>query len=424
MHILVTGLSHKTAPIDLREKMTFPASSQAEALNALSSAPHISEAVILSTCNRTEVYAVVNDTEAGKTETVSFLSEFCRLPADKIEPHLYFHTREHSIHHLLRVVCSLDSMVLGEAQILGQVKEAYQEALEAGSTSVILNKLFTHALKVGKRARTETGIGESAVSVSSVAVELAQNVFEDLKGRTVMIIGAGEMSQLTGQALRDGGVTSFMVANRTYAKAEQFAREFKAEPVRFEDFPKYMVRSDIVISSTGAPTSILDKGTMQRVMAGRRRAPIFLIDIAVPRDIDPDVGDLHNVFLYNVDDLQNVVAGNIADREAEARKVEELILEELNDFTGWLSSLEAVPTIAALTRRAEEIRNAEVEKALSKLDHLSDRDRNEINALAKIILSKMLHEPVVRLKRRSEEKDQYLYVEILRDLFDLDRDDS
>ena len=421
MHILVTGLSHKTAPIEIREKMAFPIESQESALEELIKSRFISEGVILSTCNRTEVYTAVTDPDRAADDVVAFLCDFCGIKKVDLNRHLYSYARERSIHHLFRVVSSLDSMVLGEAQILGQVKEAYTTALERGATSVILNKLFTNALRVGKRARTETAIGESAVSVSSVAVELAKNVFEDLRGRVVMIVGAGEMSELTAQSLRDNGVTSFLVANRTYEKAVDFSQRFKAEPVRFEDLHAYMIRADIVISSTGAQEAVITRSGMHKIMQERRHSPIFLIDIAVPRDVEPDAGDVQNVFLYNIDDLKAVVDANLSERQTEAEKVEVLILEEIEDFTEWLSSLDVVPTIAELKEMAESIRNEEVEKVLNKLGDLSDKDKNEIGAMAKVILSKMLHEPVIRLKAKGEDKDQYLYVETLRYLFGLEK---
>jgi glutamyl-tRNA reductase len=424
MQIIVLGLSHKTAPVEIREKISFPASEQAGHLDRLLMYPSIAEAAILSTCNRTELYAVVEDPELGQTDLTAFLAEFGGIKIQDLEQHLYCSTLDKAIHHLFRVVSSLDSMVLGEAQIQGQIKEAYACALEAESTGVILNKLFAAALSVGKRARSETAIGESAVSISSVAVELAMNVFEDLKGRTVLIIGAGDMSELTAQALQDNGVTSIVVANRTYERAEEFARKFSGRAARFDDFPAEMRNSDIVISSTGAAGFVLTKQTMAEVMKGRKNRPIFLVDIAVPRDIAPDVDSLNGVFLYNIDDLQAVIASNLADREREAEKVEAIIETEVEVFTGWLGSLDIVPTIAALKKRAEAIRTAEVEKALNKMPDLSDKDKNEINALAKVVLSKILHEPIVKLKEHEHEKERYMYLETVRYLFGLKDEDK
>lgn len=424
MHIIVLGLSHKTAPVEIREKISFPAAEQPAQLDRLMMYPSIAEAAILSTCNRTELYTVVEDPDLGRGEMAAYLAEFGGIPQADLERHLYSATLDKAIHHLFRVVSSLDSMVLGEAQIQGQIKEAYALALEAESTGVILNKLFAAALSVGKRARSETAIGESAVSISTVAVELAMNVFEDVKGRTVLIIGAGDMSELTAQALKDKGVTSIVVANRTYERAEEFARKFGGRAARFDDFPAEMRNADIVISSTGASGFVLTKETMADVMKGRKNAPIFLVDIAVPRDIAPDVESLNGVFLYNIDDLQAVIASNLADREREAEKVELIIESEIETFTGWLGSLDIVPTIAALKKRAEMIRTEEVAKALSKMTELNDKDKNEVNALAKVILSKILHEPIVKLKEHKHEKERYQYLETIRYLFGLKEEDK
>jgi glutamyl-tRNA reductase len=310
-------------------------------------------------------------------------------------------------------------MIVGEAQILGQVKEAYTCAFEAEATSIIFNKLFTAALRTGKRVRSETAIGESATSVSSAAVALAERVFEDLQGRTVMILGAGKMSELTAQALQTSGVTSVIVSNRTYERAVELARAFKGRAVKFDEFTSHMVDADIVISSTGAPDFILRKEDMTKVMRERRHTPIFLIDIAVPRDIEPKVGDLYNVFLYDIDDLQSVVSSNLAERAKEAEIGEAIIDEEVEGFNAWISSLEVTPTITDLKVRAETIRSAETEKIFNKLPDLSEKAKNEINALTKLILAKLLHEPVVNLKKRKDEKDEYLYVESIRHLFGL-----
>ncbi len=424
MQIIVLGLSHKTAPIEIRERISFPASEQAAYLDRLLMYPSLTEAVILSTCNRTELYCAAENVDSAREEMTSFLVDVGNLKRAELEKHLYYFTLEQAIHHLFRVVSSLDSMVLGEAQIQGQIKEAYTLALEAESTGTIFNKLFENAIRVGKRARSETAIGESAVSISTVAVGLALNVFEDLKGRTVLIIGAGEMSELTAQALQDNGVVSIVVANRTYERAQQFATRFGGRAARFDDIQAEMRQADIVISSTGASGFVLTKDMMSEVMRERKHAPIFLVDIAVPRDIAPDVDSLNGVFLYNVDDLQEVVASNLADRENEAEKVEIIVEEEINAFSTWISSLEIVPTIAALKSLAEKIRTEEVGKTLNKLDGLSEKDKNEINALAKVVLSKILHEPIVRLKGHEHDKERYLYLETVRYLFNLSDDDE
>lgn len=420
MYVLVVGLSHKTAPVEIREKVAFPIEEQPAALAKLLSQDSIAEAVILSTCNRTEIYAVANDLERGKKNLVRFLCEYHPIKEKELIKHIYSYELDKAIHHLFRVASSLDSMVVGEAQILGQVKEAYNCAFEAEATSIIFNKLFTAALRTGKRARSETAIGESATSVSSAAVELAERVFEDLQGRTVMVLGAGEMSELTAQALQTRGVTSVVVSNRTYERAVELARAFNGRAVKFDEFTKHMVDTDIVISSTGAPDFILRKKDMTKVMRERRHAPIFLIDIAVPRDIEPTVGDLYSVFLYDIDDLESVVSSNLAERAKEAEVAEGIIEEEVGEFNSWISSLEVTPTIADLKDKAESIRSAETEDILKKLSNLSEKEKNEINALTKLILAKLLHEPIINLKKRRDEKDRYLYVESIRHLFSLE----
>lgn len=419
MYVIVVGLSHKTAPVELREKLSISPVKQKEALDKLLSYKHIAEAVILSTCNRTEVYAVANDLKGGEKDIIDFLLSYHPIGKKDLLKHLYFYQLDQAVHHLFRVASSLDSMVVGEAQILGQVKEAYGYALEAGATSVILNRLFTYALKAGKRVRTETAIGESATSVSSAAVELAKNVFEDLKGRTAMVLGAGEMSELTVQALQGSGVSSVIVSNRTYKRAEELAQIFGGKAVKFDRFGEYMVDADIVISSTGAPHYVVKREDMVRVMHQRRHAPIFLIDIAVPRDIEPAVGDIYNVFLYDIDDLESVVQSNLSERAREAEKAEQIVGGEVGDFLAWISSLEATPTIASLKDKAEAIRAAEVEKLLSKLTSLSEKEKNEVNAATKLILAKLLHEPIVYLKEHQREKGEYLFIETLRKLFGL-----
>lgn len=420
MHIVVTGLSHKTAPVEIREKLTFPPEVQNEALHALLSYRNISEGVILSTCNRTEIYIVTNDLEAGKQNTVRFLCDFHNFKYSELSPYFYFHDSIEAVHHLFRVVSSLDSMVVGEAQILGQIKEAYEYAFEAGATNIILNRLFRHGFSVGKKIRTETEIGESAVSVSYAAVELAKKVFGELEGRTVMVVGAGEMSELTAKHLLSNGVNSILVTNRTYERAVELAQRFNGRPVKFDDLVEEMMNADIVISSTGAPHYVIKKDDVVRAMHRRRNRPIFFIDIAVPRDIEPAVNDIYNAFLYDIDDLQSVVDANLAERAKEARKAEVIVEKEVRDFVFWLSSLEVVPTISALKERAEEIKEMELDKALSRLGGLSEKQREAVKALASGIINKLLHQPIIRVKECSDRKDGYVYVESLRHLFDLE----
>ncbi len=420
MHITVIGLSHKTAPVEIREKLSFPAQAQADALLELLSSEAVMEAVILSTCNRTEVYSVVTDETKGKTAVVDFLAAHKELDRQKLCKYLYSHDSGSAVRHLLRVVSSLDSMVVGEAQILGQVKEAYSYALDAGATSTIFNRLFRHSFEVGKRVRTETEIGESAVSISYAAIELAKKVFGSLEGRSVLILGAGKMSELTAKHLMSNGASAVLVANRSYDRAVELAAKFDGTAVRFDERVEAFAKADIVISSTGAAHYVVYKDDVARAMHARRHSPIFFIDIAVPRDVEPEVNDLDNVFLYDIDDLQQVVDANLAERMREAEKVEAIIDREIEAFIAWVSTLDVVPTITALREKAERIRVAEMEKALNRLGELSERDMNTINAMTTAIVNKLLHAPIVRVKEHSTTDEGYVYVDSLRHLFNLD----
>lgn len=420
MHIIVAGLSHKTAPVEIREKVTFPEQILSDALHILTGYPSINEAVILSTCNRMEIYVIASDVDKGKDDLARFISSYHGITRNKLEKYLYFREGKNAILHLFRVTSSLDSMVLGEAQIQGQVKNAYDAAFEAEATSTILNRLFRHALLAGKRVRTETEIGESAVSVSYAAVELAKKVFETLEGRTAMLIGAGEMIELTATHLVANGVNKVIVTNRTFERAETLAAKYSGTAVPFSDFVDHMVRADIVISSTGAPHYIVGKDHVSKVMQKRKNRPIFFIDIAVPRDIDPEAANLYNVFAYDIDDLDSVVQTNLEERKKAAQIAEGVVEAEVANFSSWLASLEVTPTIAILRRQAEEVRVKELEKHLRKLPSLSDSDINTLNALTSAIINKILHKPIVKMKECANRKDGYLYVESLRYLFDIE----
>lgn len=422
MYITTLGLSHKTAPIEIREKVSLEREID-EALRSLIDKENVKEAVIISTCNRTEIYSVLLDIDEGKKEILDFLSKKSKVDLKKLEPLTYLYEGKHAIRHLFEVSASLDSMVVGEAQILGQLKEAYALASELQATDVIFNRLFRRAFRVGKRVRTETPIGESAVSISYAAVELAKKVFEDLKGRTVMIVGAGKMSELTAKHLKDQGVASVLVSNRTHDKAVELAKTFGGKAVKFDDLNKEMAAADIVISSTAAPHPVILKDSMAQAMKARRNKPIFIIDIAVPRDVEPEVNTLYNVYLYDIDDLQNVVENNLAQRQKAAKYAEEIIAEEIKQFTGWLSSLEVAPTISELKEISEKIREEELEKVLARLHGLDEHDQEHIKALSNVLMNRLLHEPIVRLKELAKHKDGYTYIESLRHLFGLNTEE-
>jgi glutamyl-tRNA reductase len=418
MHLVLVGLSHKTAPVAIRERLTFPAPVQPDALARLTAVDGIREAVIVSTCNRTELYVVASSEDGGVDSVMTFLAEYHELDRHELARYLYVVKGEAVVRHLFRVVASLDSMVVGEAQILGQVKEAYEHGFDADATQRVFNKLFRQSFEVGKRVRTETAIGESAVSISYAAVELAKKVFDTLDGRTILIIGAGKMSELTAKHLVSNGVTRVLVANRTFERAQEMAARFCGTAIPYDQLYEGTREADIVISSTAATEYVITKRDLAPVARSRTR-PLFLIDIAVPRDIDPDVNDLGGVFLYDIDDLSGVVESNLEERMAEARRAEGIIDEEIASFFGWVESMEVVPTVAAIRAKAEVIREMELEKALKRLD-LSDRDRKTVEALTCAIVNKMLHGPTARLKKAAAGKDGYEYMEVARALYGLE----
>jgi len=419
VHLLVLGLNHKTAPVELREKVAFAGPALVEGLDRLLSYPYVQEAVILSTCNRTEIYAVVERLEAGRASLCEFISREKSLPESELSGHLYEHKDAGAVQHLFRVTCGLDSMVIGETQILGQVKEAYLAAAEAQAAGKFLHNLFNHALRVGKRAHSETSISDNAVSVSYAAVELARKIFDRLEGRKVLVIGAGKMGELTAKHLVSSGAAEIIVANRTVEKAEALARLFNGQPVTLAEIPAVLEKVDVVISSTGAPGFVLEKPTVMRAMQARRHRSLFIIDIAVPRDVDPAVGQLENVFLYDVDDLKNVVDANLQWRQREAKKVEGIIKEEAEKFENWRQTQAVVPLINSLRGKMEEIRQKELEKALRKLSHLSAGEREVIEAMTLAIINKILNEPISSIKEHAGRADRDLYLETLKELFKL-----
>ncbi len=417
MDIIVVGLSHKTAPLELRERLHIPESELPEVLDRLGDCGSLLERMMLSTCNRVEAYVVAEEVEGARRSIVEFLAERAKLPAEQFVPCLYLLTSNQAIQHIFRVASSLDAMMIGEAQILGQVKAAYGIALEREATGVILNNLLERAFHVAKRVRTETGIATSAVSVSTAAIELAKKIFGDLKGRAVMLIGAGKMSELSARHLLADGVGSVIVANRNFDRALVLAERFSGRAVHYDAARAEMVRADVIISSTGAPHQILSKADLQEIILQRRNRPIFLIDIAVPRDIDPKANEIDNVYLYDLDDLQGVVQDNLRERKREAERAEALIEREVSQYVGWLTSLKVVPTIVAMRKKIESIREEELGKMLARLPDLTPEERQAISALTSSIVNKILHDPMAELKRQSALKDGHVYANVLRRLF-------
>lgn len=418
MNILVVGLSHKTAPVEIREKVAFSPTAMAEPLQQMLALEAISEGIIVSTCNRVELYAVSRTPELGVAQLRRYLSDFHQIPHDKLDEHLYDLRGEDAIRHVLRVAASLDSMVIGEPQILGQIKTAYGYASEFKTAGLILNRFMHKAFSVAKRVRTETAIASNAVSVSFAAVELARKIFDKLEDKTVMLIGAGEMCELAAKHFINNGVAEVLVTNRTFARAEKLAGEFDGRAVAFENFRDQIHQADIVLSSTGAPGYVLEAAKLAEVIKLRRNKPMFLIDIAVPRDIEPKANKIDNVYLYDVDDLQGVVQANLKERKKEADKAEAIISEEIVQFYRWLSTLEVKPTIVALRQKLEELRQSEVEKTLNGLG-ADAKTAKSIEALTRALINKILHTPTSVLKDAQNREDGDVAIDTVRTLFDL-----
>lgn len=405
MKVLVIGLNHKTASIDIREKLAFNGPKLEEGILSIRELPEVNEAALLSTCNRVEIYAYVNDAASAGENIKGFLSGFHNINRADFENSLYLYSDSDAIRHILRVASSLDSMVVGEPQILGQLKDVFDFALSKKTTGIILNRLMKKAISTAKRVRTETRIAENAVSISFAAVELAKKIFTELSGKSFMLLGAGEMAELAARHLVSNGVKDVKVANRTYERGCELAKEFDGQAVRFEDFIKEMVHTDIVICSTGAPAYILFREQMQKAMKERRHKPVFIIDISVPRNIDPEINKIDNVYLYNVDDLQEVVDTNILERKKEAEKAEEIIDEEVEKFMNWIASLDSVPVIIALRQKAEDIKKEEFEKFKHKFPELDKEKMEAVEYLITAITNKLIHNPTVTLKENSEDRD-------------------
>jgi glutamyl-tRNA reductase len=419
MELLVIGLNHNTAPIEIRECLAFPEDKLGEALSKVHALSSVKEDMIVSTCNRVEVYAATRETDKAVHDLKEFLCQYHGISLKEFEKSLYTHIGEEAVRHIFRVASSLDSMVLGEPQILGQIKEAYDISQQANTSGLILHRLLHRAFHVAKRVRTETKIAISAVSVSSVAVALAEKIFGTLEKKTVLLIGAGEMCELAARHLVAGGVERMLVTNRTYERAVSLAQEFSGEAIPFEDMPQGLKKADIVMSATNSPQYLIGHDQITKVMKDRRQKPIFFIDIADPRDIEPKVGDVENVYLYNMDDLQKVANENVKDREKEAQKAETLVQDEVVKFVTWYRSLEVTPTIVALRKKFEEIRKKELEKTLSLHPNLSDKEKKSLEALTSAIINKILHMPITLLKQTNEEAIADLYLDALHALFGL-----
>lgn len=419
MKLAIVGVSYKTAPVSLRESLAFRGDAMPGALGELKSQAGVREAMILSTCNRVEITITADDGCDAHALVDDFLVAQKGIDAHTLGSHLYRHEDRAAIHHLFRVAASLDSMIVGEPQILGQLKTAYGAAKDCGALCGLLDSVVSRAFSVAKRVRSETGIGQLAVSVSYAAVELARKIFGSLDGRTVMIVGAGKMSELAARHLRRSGSAHVFVANRTPERASEMAKLFDGTPVDYTRFLGMMPEMDIVIASSGAPHYILSREDMQRVIAARRNKPMFLIDIAVPRNIDPAVNDIDNVFLYDIDDLQEVVTTNLRERQKEAERAEALVAEEVERMMARLHVAEVAPDIVRIQAQLEEIRCAEIEKVRRKYGPFTERQEMAIEALTRAILNKVAHGPISELRHHAGRPESAHVVDAIRKAFHL-----
>lgn len=419
MNIVVVGLSHKTAPVEIREKVAFEPETIEARLKQLLALPAVSEAMIVSTCNRVELYVVSAQPELASAELQRFMAGCHGLNLDALREHLYSYVCKEAVRHVLRVTASLDSMVVGEPQILGQMKTAYGYAREHKSAGLVLNRFMHKAFSVAKRVRTETAIASSAVSVSYAAVELARKIFDSLENKTVMLVGAGEMCELAAKHFVRYGVSKVLVTNRTYSRAEKLAESFGGVAVNFENFREQLHRVDILLSSTGSPDYVISAADLKAACKLRRYQPMFLIDIAVPRDIDPAASKLDSIYLYDVDDLQGVVQSNLKERRKEAVKAEQIVDQEVDQFLDWLSNLTVRPTIVALRQQLDQVRQKELQKTLATLSHLDERQRKALEAMSCAIVNKILHHPTRLLKQLDCDDDKLRYLDAVQVLFDL-----
>lgn len=424
--ILTIGMNHETAPVELRERFVFTDHTIDDVINDLRGIKDIKEFLLISTCNRFEILLTTEKGNNAKKAVIGFLSRFSGIHRQELEPTLYVYENHEAIRHIFRVGASLDSMVVGEPQILGQVKDAYRTAVEHKTSSVILNRLMHKTFSLAKKIRTETDIADSPVSISFAAVELAKKIFGNLSGKKALLIGAGEMAELAATYLLSNQIDKILVANRTFAKAVDLANQFRGAAISFDEIVQQLQEVDIVISSTASSKPIIFERQVKDSMRPRKNRPLFFIDIAVPRDVEPHVNRIENVFLYDIDDLKGIVDSNIDKRKKEAVKAERMVEEGVIKFTQWLKTLEVVPTIVALQDKSEKIRQIELKKTLSSLDGLSDSQKKDVENLTLSITKKILTNPILFLKRKQDRDSQNLYLDVTRRLFDLDsnNDDS
>lgn len=418
-HLLLIGVSHHTAPVELREQVDFIRAGIADALAALASTTGTGEVAVVSTCNRAEVYTTCRDVDAARLSLVAFLCRYHAVAESVLEPHLYTRIDADVARHLFRVAGGLDSLIVGEPQILGQVKEAYQIAADQQSTGPLLNRLFHNAFSAGKRVRAETGIGEGAVSVSYAAVSLARKIFGRLDQLQVLVLGAGEMGKLTARHLNAQSVRRMTIASRTAAHAQALAAQVNGHAIPWEAIDEPLATTDIIVTATGAQIPVLTKARLEAVMKVRRNRPLFVIDIAVPRDVEAEAGDLEQLFLYNIDDLRAIVNENLARRAGQIEQAETIVNEEVKAFTAWMRSREAIPTVVALRHRFEAIRRAELARLESKIAALPPDARASVDEITRLIVEKLLLTPTEQLKAVTDEDTAHAYTSALSRIFSL-----
>ncbi len=419
MRVVLVGLSHRTAPVAFRERLSFYGRDVGDLLHSLRDAAGLPECAAVSTCNRTEIYASTQD-EDWQERLLDWMAHIAGVTPGQLQDHIYSYEGAPAVRHLMRVAAGLDSMVMGEGQVLAQVREAQQWAVDAGTAGTALQGLFRYALAAGKRARTETEIGRGAVSVSFVAVQLARQIFQRLDGRVVLLVGAGEMGEQTARMLlADRAAPRLLVANRTQTRAEELAETFGGAVIPFDRLADGLAQADIVITSTGAAAPIISTAMVRLGQRGRRGRPLFVIDIAVPRDVEASVGELDDVYLYNIDDLQAVIAKSLAGREAEAERVEAIVEEEKDRYLAWQRGLKVGPTIKQLQHLADEIIMGETQRLGGKLSHLSERDRDVVDAMVRGVVNKLMRRPILHLREAANSGNGHHQVEHIRAIFDL-----
>jgi glutamyl-tRNA reductase len=416
MRFQLIGVNHKSAPLEVRERLAIPESRLPDTCRNLTTYPGIEEGMVISTCNRVEI---VTHTTNGHADLRGFLRDHFHIDASELDPHLYEFREKDVVRHLFRVAASLDSMVVGEAQILGQVKEAYATARAVGAVRGQLDQLFSRAFAVAKRVRSETEVGSSSVSIASVAVELAKKIFGTLQGKTVFIVGAGKMSELAARHLIAHGCESIFVSNRTYDRAVGLAHKFNGQAIRFDDLYEQCDRADIVITSTGSPQAIFRREHGEQFLSRRKNRPMFFIDIAVPRDVSSEMGKLDGIFTYDIDDLQQAVTSHVADRTKEAERAEAIIASEVEKFEARAHTLDVVPTIVSLQDHLETIRQAEIDRVRNRMGHLTPEQEMAVEALTRGIINKVMHTPITTLKSAAKESEATTIVDVVKRLFNL-----